>query len=199
MGTGLGVVGGLIPSPLHLIALTQVALNRWSRAILILVGLPLVIDGSMLLATLFFYQYIPHNIVHGLAYVGGVALLALGSYSLLQDQRKSQEELASSSTLTYAGVSAALLAEFTAPGTWIYWLTIAVPVLAEGQHKGYWHVVPFFGGGLVGYYGASLISVWVMAWGASLHHQFKRYLFLIANVLLLILGVSYLIHAYIER
>jgi hypothetical protein len=32
---------------------------------------------------------------------------------------------------------------------------IAGPVIAEGRLKGYWHVVPFFVGGLIGYYGAA--------------------------------------------
>src|SRR3989449_7132853 len=58
LGTGMGVVGRLIPSSLHLIALTQVALNRWMRALSILVGPPLVVDGALLLVTIFCYQYI---------------------------------------------------------------------------------------------------------------------------------------------
>ena len=61
LGIGGGVVGGLIPSPLHLISLTQAALNRWARAIFIVLGPPLVADGALLLLTLLFYQYIPHR------------------------------------------------------------------------------------------------------------------------------------------
>ena len=49
LGMGTGIVGGLMPSPLHFIALSQVALNRWVRALSILVGLPLIIDGTLLL------------------------------------------------------------------------------------------------------------------------------------------------------
>ena len=41
IGATMGVAGGLMPSSLHLIALSQVALNRWMRALFILVGLPL--------------------------------------------------------------------------------------------------------------------------------------------------------------
>jgi len=150
LGLGTGIVGGLIPSPLHLIALTQVALNRWLRAILVLLGPPLVIDGALLVVTFFFYQYIPHNIAHSVAYVGGVALLAFGGYSLIEMRSKSQEEMARSGTMSYASVTVAALAELGAPGTWIYWLTVAGPVIAEGRQEGYWHVMPFFIGGLVG-------------------------------------------------
>lgn len=199
LGTGTGIVGGLIPSPLHLIALAQVALNRWMRAILILVGPPLVIDGGLLLVTFFFYQHVPHNIAHYVAYVGGVALLAFGIFSLAEMRRKTREEMARSSTLTYASVSVATLAELTAPGTWIYWLTVAGPVIAEGRLKGYWHVIPFFVGGLVGYYGAAIFSTWLMAWGAGLHKQFKQHLFLAANLLLIVLGISYLVRAFLGR
>ncbi len=192
LGTGMGIIGGLYPSSLHLIALAQIALNRWPRALLILIVLPLVIDGALLLITLFCYQHVPHNIAHYVGYVGGVALIAFGCYLLFVRRGMGQEELARSSTLTYASVSAAALAEVSAPGTWVYWLGIAGPILAEGHQRGYWHVVPFFAGGLVGYYGAAILSVWLMAWGATLFKGLKQHLFLGANVLLLVLGVSYL-------
>lgn len=199
LGAGMGIVGGLFPSPLHLIALSQVALGRWARGILILIGPPLVVDGGLLLVTFFFYQYIPHSIAHDVAYVGGVALLAFAIYALIEMRGKTREEMAKSSKLTYASVSVATLAELTAPGTWIYWLTIAGPIISEGRMKGYGHVVPFFVGGLVGFYGAAIFAVWLMAWGAGLHRQFKNRLFLFANLLLLVLGFSYLVRAYLMR
>jgi len=192
----MGIVGGLIPSPLHLIALAQIALNRWLRAVVILVGPPLVIDGALLVVTFFFYQYVPHDIAHYVAYLGGTALLAFGSYSLVELHRRGQEEMAQSVALSYASVTVAALAELGAPGTWIYWLTIAGPIIAEGRQRGYWHVVPFFAGSLVGYYGAAIFSTWLMAWGAGLHKQLKRHLFLVANALLVLLGLSYLVRAY---
>lgn len=191
----MGVVGGLVPSPLHLVALAQVALGRWPRALAILILPPLAVDGVLLAATLFFYRLIPRGIAHDVAYVGGVTLMSLAAYSLLAARGQSHEELGKSRSLTYASVTAASLAELTAPGTWIYWLTVAGPILAEGRVQGYGHVVPFFAGGLLGYYGAAILSVWLLAWGASLHRHFKRYLFLVANILLLILGISYLIRA----
>ncbi len=198
LGLGIegGIVGGLIPSPIKLISLTQAVLNRWALAIFIILGPPLTADGALLLLTLFFYQYIPHSIAHYIAYVGGTVLLVFATYSLLQMRGKTQEELAGSATLSYAGVAAATFAEVAAPGTWVYWLTIAGPILSEGKVKGYWHVVPFFAGSLIGYYGAAVLSVWLMARGAGLHKQFKQHLFFIANILLLVLGVSYLIFAH---
>jgi hypothetical protein len=172
-----------------------VALGRWGRAIVVLIAPPVAVDGALLLVTLFFYEHIPHSIAHGVAYVGGCSLICLASYALWTARGKSRETLADSAGLTYASVSAAALAELAAPGTWIYWLTIAGPILAEGRLKGYGHVVPFFAGGLLGYYGAAVFSVWLIAWGTSLNRYFRRYLFLAANFLLLILGFSYLVRA----
>jgi hypothetical protein len=195
----MGVVGGLIPGPLHLIALTQVALSRWERALFVLIGPPLAVDSAMLLLTFFFFRFVPARVAHEVAYVGGVALVGFASYSLAQMGRKTREEMARSGAMTYGSVSVATLSELTAPGTWVYWLTIAGPILAEGKNKGYWHVVPFFAGGLVGYYGAAVVSLRVLAWGAGLHKGFKRYLLLTANGLLLVLGFSYLARAYFGR
>lgn len=195
LGAGMGIVGGLVPSPLHLIALTQVALNHWRRAITILLGPPLLIDGALLVVTLFFFRHVPHHIAHYVAYAGGVILLLLGSYALYEMRRKSRDELEKSETLTYVSVIAASLTELSAPGTWIYWLTIAGPILAQGRVSGYTRVAPFFIGGLVGYYGASIFSVWLLSWGASLHKKFKQRIMLVANILLLLLGIGYLINA----
>jgi threonine/homoserine/homoserine lactone efflux protein len=199
LGLGMGVVGGLIPSPLHMIALAQVALNRWGRAILVLVGAPIAVDAALLVVTFFFYQLVPVGVAHYVAYAGGVVLLGFGTISLIEMHGKSSEEMAESKPMTVGSVAVATFAELTAPGTWIYWLTVAGPVINEGRLKGYWHVVPFFGGGLVGYYGAAIISVWLMAWAASLHRSVKPRLYLIANLLLLVLGISYLVRAYRGR
>lgn len=199
LGAGMGIVGGMLPNPLQLIALTQVAVNRWARAILIVVAPQLVLDGALLLVTFLFYLHVPSDIAYSMAYVGGAVLLVFAGYSLATLRGKSQEEIARSDAITYAGVSVATLAELTAPGTWIYWLTIAGPIIAEGRQKGYWQVVPFFAGSLLGYYGAAIVFLCLMAWGASLHKQFKQRLLLIANVLLLVLGVSYIVRAYFAR
>lgn len=199
LGAGMGIVGGLIPSPLHLIALTQVALNRWGRAIFVMLGPPLTVDGALLVLTFFFYRLVPRSIAHDVAYLGGIALIGFATYALAQMRRKTHEQMANSAALTSASIAVATFAELAAPGTWIYWLTIAGPILAEGRQTGYWHVVPFFAGGLVGYYGSAIFSVWLIAWGASLHKSFQRYLLLAANILLLILGISYLIRAYFGR
>jgi hypothetical protein len=199
IGAGMGIVGGLLPNPLQMIALTQVALGRWGRAIFVLTVPPLGVDACLLLVTLFFYRLIPLGIAHSVAYVGGVVLLGFASYSLWELGHKTRQEMEHSAALTYAGVSVALLAEVAAPGTWIYWLTIAGPILAEGRLHGYGHVVPFFVGGLVGYYGAAIFSTCLIAWGAGLHQRFKQHLILIANILLLFMGISYLVRAYLGQ
>jgi hypothetical protein len=199
LGAGMGIVGGLVPSPLHMIALSQVALGRWGRAINVLVAAPLAVDGCLLLITSLFYRFIPVGIAHYVAFVGGSALIGFASYALWEMRGKTQQEMANSASLSYASLSVALLAEVASPGTWVYWLTVAGPILAEGKLKGYGHVVPFFAGGLLGFYGAAATTLCLLSWGAGLHKQFKRHLFLAANILLLMMGISYLIHAYLRR
>jgi hypothetical protein len=199
LGAGMGIVGGIFPNPLHMIALTQVALGRWGRAIFVLMGPPLVVDGAFLFVTLFFFRLIPFGIVHYIAYVGGSIVIGFASYALWEMRRKTQEEMATSAVYTFTGVSVATLAEVAAPGTWIYWVTIAGPILAEGRVRGYGHVVPFFVGSLVGYYGAAVVSTALMAWGAGLHKKFKQHLILAANILLLLMGISYLVRAYFGK
>jgi len=199
LGAGMGVVGGLLPGPLHMLALAQVALGRWLRGIFVLIVPPLVVDAALLFVTLFFFRFIPTGAAHYVAYVGGVALISFASYGLWEMKHKAREEMAASVTLTRAGVCVAALAEVAAPGTWVYWITIAGPILSEGRQHGYWHVAPFFLGGLVGYYGAAVVGTFLLAWGAGLHKSFKKYLFLVANILLWLMGISYLARAYHGR
>lgn len=195
IGAGLGIVGGLIPSPLHLISVAQVALRRWRRALLILIGPPLFIDAALLVVTLFFFRYVPQNIARYVAYAGGILLLILGAISLREMRHKHGGSSSTSEGVTTASVIGASLAEVTSPGTWVYWLTLAGPVLAEGRHEGYLHVAPFFAGGLLGYYGSAVTSVWLLSWGGKIHKNFNCHLELAANLLLLVLGVSYLCNA----
>ena len=196
LGAGMGVVGGMLPNPLQMIALTQVAMGRWARAVFVLIVPPLVVDAAFLFVTLLFFRRIPLGIVHYVAYIGGLTLIGFAARALWELRRKTQEEMADSGAYTFAGVAVAALAEAAAPGTWIYWATIAGPILAEGRIRGYGHVVPFFAGGLVGYYGAAVVSTYLLAWGAGLHKAFRRHLILTANILLFFIGISYLVRAY---
>ncbi len=192
----MGAVGGLLPSPLHLIALTQIALGRRLKAAWVLVAPPVAVDAVFLVVTYFFFQIIPPSIAHYTAYAGGVALMGFGVCLLWKHPRKNPEKSEHSWNLTYSSLTLATVVEVTAPGTWVYWLTIAGPIIAEGRLEGYWRIMPFFVGSLVGYYGAAFLSVWLMAWGAGAHKHFRRYLFVVANSLLIILGAVYLARAY---
>lgn len=197
LGLGMGVAGGLVPTPLHLIALTQMTLERWSRAAWVLVGPPTAIDAVFLLIAYFSYQLIPPRVAHYTAYAGGMALMGFGIYLIWAHPRKSPEKRDHSWNLTYASLSFATLVEATAPGTWVFWLTIAGPIIAEGRMEGYRRIVPFFAGSLAGYYGAAFFSVWLMAWGAGAHRHFRRHMFLVVNGLLIVLGALYFVRAYL--
>jgi hypothetical protein len=197
LGATIGLLGGMLPNPVQMIALTQVALGRWARALFVLVVPLLIVDSIFFSVTLLFYQFIPLGIAHYVAYVGGSVLIVFASHALWELRRKTETELANSASYTFAGVVVAMLAELASPNNWIYWVTIAGPILAEGRARGFRHVAPFFVGGLVGYYSAAVVTTCVMAWGAGLHKAIKQHLVLAANVLLLLIGISYLVRAYL--
>lgn len=196
LGFGMGVVGGLLPTPLHLIAATQMTLKRWGRAAWVIVGPPTAIDIVFFFIAYFFYQFIPPSIAHYTAYGGGAALAGFGVYLMVACPGKKPEKKEYSWKLTYGNITVATLVEASAPGTWVYWLAIAGPIIAEGRVEGYWRVLPFFAGSLIGYYGASFLSVWLMAWGAGARKRFRQIMFFAANGLLIALGVLYILRAY---
>jgi hypothetical protein len=198
LGAGMGVVGGMLPNPLQLMALTQLVAGRWARVLFTLLVPPLLVDCGFLLFSLFFFRLIPLGAVHYVSYAGGAVLIAFALHTLWELRGKSGEEVGKSEAYSLAGVAVATFAEVAAPGTWIYWLTVAGPILAEGRVHGYWHVVPFFAGGVTAYYAASFASTCLMAWGSGLHKAFKKRLVLVANILLLLIGVSYFVRAYLR-
>lgn len=199
LGFGMGVVGGLVPTPLHLIALTQMTLKRWVRATWVLVGPPTAIDAVFFLIAFFFYQLIPPGVAHYTSYAGGVALAGFGACLLWENPRKGPEKCAHSWKLSPGSLTLATLVEASAPGTWVYWLAIAGPVIAEGRVHGYERILPFFVGSLIGYYGASFLSVWLMAWGAGAHKRSRTLLFFAANTLLIVMGILFIVREYFAR
>ncbi len=198
LGAGMGVVGGILPNPLQMIALTQAALGHWLRALFIVLVPPLVVDAAFLVSTFFFFRLIPLGIVHYIAYAGGLLVTGIGAHGLWNLRRQRQEKAENTAAYTLAGVTVATLAEVTAPGTWIYWATIAGPILAEGRARGYLHVAPFFVGSWAGYNAAAVVSTLLMFWIAGLHKSFKQHLLLAANALLVLMGISYLVRAYLR-
>ena len=196
LGLGRGAVGGLLPTPLRFIALTQLTLKHRLRAAWVLVGPPILIDAVFLPVTFFFYEFIPPAVAHYTAYAGGTALIGFGVYMFWDQSRNCKEKGPYSWKLTYGSMSLATLVEASAPATWVFWLTIAGPIIAEGRVEGYFRIVPFFAGSLIGYYGAAFLSVWLMAWGAGAHKRFRQLLFMAANSLLVVLGALYIVRAY---
>lgn len=196
LGLGMGIVGGLVPTPLHLIALTQMTVKNWVRAAWVLVAPPTLVDAVFFVITYFFYELIPPRVAHYTAYAGGAALAGFGAYLLWQNPRSRSEKKEYSWKLSYGSLTLATVVEASAPGTWIYWLAVAGPIISEGRVEGYWSILPFFVGSLIGYYGASFLSVWLMAWGAGAHRRFRRLLFLAANILLIVLGALFITRAY---
>ena len=192
----MGAVGGLLPTPLRFIALTQLTLKRRLRAAWILIGPPTLIDAVFFPVTYFFYQFIPLAVAHYTAYAGGAALIGFGAYMFWQHPRNSKEKDPYSWKLSYGSLTLATLVEASAPATWVFWLTIAGPIIAQGRVEGYWPILPFFLGSLIGYYGAAFLSVWLMAWGAGAHKRFRPILFVVANSLLVVLGALYIVRAY---
>ena len=198
LGAGMGIVGGMLPNPLQMIALTEVALGRWARALFVLLVPPLLVDAVFLTAMLFFFRFIPLRAAHYVAYAGGLVLIGFAAHTLWELSRKAPAKVGQSKAYSLGAVAVAAFAEVAAPGTWVYWLTVAGPILAEARIHGYTHVVPFFVGGIGGFSGAAIASTCLMAWAAGLHKAFKQHLVLAANLLLLVLGISYILRAYLR-
>ena len=88
LGLGMGFVGGLLPTPLHLIAVTQMTLKNWVRAVWVLTAPVTLVDAVFFLIAYFFYQLIPPHIAHYISYAGFCVNESRCAYLLRENTRK---------------------------------------------------------------------------------------------------------------
>lgn len=164
-GLVLGAAAAAQPGPLQAFLLSLVSRNGWRRALPAAFA-PLISDGPILLLVLLVLVRLPDWLLSILQLAGGVFLLYLawGAWSTFRNGRVEMLP-AQGQEAAHTGVLQAAAMNFLSPAPYLFWATIAGPILLEG-----WRQEPSFGlAFLSGFYGALIggLMVFITIFGAA--------------------------------
>ena len=189
-GLVLGATAAVQPGPLQAYLLSLTTRFGWQRALPATFA-PLISDGPILLLVLLVLIVAPPVMLHSLQIAGGLFLiyLAYGAFQSFQNATTLEPETGNPAS---QNVIKAALINFLSPNPYIFWATIAGPILISG-----WREAPRYGiGFLLGFYvtliGGFMAFVALFAFTGSLDERLNRVLSGLSAVALLIFGVFHL-------
>lgn len=190
---GLGFSATSMPGPLQAYLL-NISLNYgWRRALFIIFS-PLIVDGPIILLTVFILGQIPDWALQIIRVAGGLLLfwIAWGAFQQLRagasfsvSENKFEGQV---SVRKILGTAVAMNA--VSPGPYLFWSTITGPLLLQALDSSIWAAI----GMLLGFYGTFLgglaILVFVFSRLGSISPNLTRYLLLVTIALLLWYGTG---------
>ncbi len=150
-GIILGAAAGMQPGPFQAYLLNQTLKNGW-KSTLPAACAPLISDGPIIALMLMILTRTPREMLTVLRFAGGIYLIYLAwqAYRARNDQPAETARATRQSVIQAAGMN------LLNPNPYIFWATVAGPLLLEG-----WRESPAAGlGFLFGFY-VSLISVFM--------------------------------------
>lgn len=149
-GLVLGGAAAVQPGPLQAYLLSLVTRNGWRRALPAAFA-PLISDGPILLLVLLVLARLPEWLLSALQLAGGLFLiyLAWGAWKTFRDN-KVEVSASQNPGATQTSILKAAAMNLLSPSPYVFWATIAGPILLEG-----WRQNPTLGMAfLIGFYGA---------------------------------------------
>lgn len=145
-GLLLGSTAAAQPGPFQAYLLAQTLQNGWQRTLWAAFA-PLVSDGPIIFLVLIVLTQLPETFLAGLLLAGGIFLIYLAVKAFRAAQSTDFSQLPSASARI--NIFEAALMNALSPGPYIFWGTIAGPILLRGWRQSAAHGVSF----LIGFYG----------------------------------------------
>lgn len=191
-----------IPGPLQAYLLNVTLRYGWRKGMLVILA-PLIVDGPIIVLSVFFLGQLPDIAVQAISVVGGLLLLyiAWGAWKQLQagatfDVDEDDDKLkASSSPLRILGTASAM--NIFSPGPYLFWTTINGPLLLLGiETAGVVGALAM----LVSFYGTFLggLAILVLLFSrlGKIDQRLTRVILLITIALLVWFGTSLIAAAF---
>ncbi len=186
-GLLLGTTAAAQPGPLQAFLLSQTIKNG-ARKTLPAAFAPLISDGPILIIVLLVLTQTPGWFLNGLRIAGGMFLLYL-AWGAYRSYRTAAGELPAPPETSGRSVIKAALMNLLSPNPWIFWTTIAGPILIAG-----WRESPASGlGFLLGFYvalcGGFMAFIALFALTKRLDPRVEKALSLFSAVALALFGL----------
>ncbi len=186
-GLVLGAAAAAQPGPFQAFLLSIVLRDGWRRALPATFA-PLISDGPIIILVLLVLTRLPPVFLSVLQIGGGVFLLYLGwsAYKGSQSTVAGKPTAAPAATRT---VGQAALMNFLSPNPYIFWATIAGPILIEGWRTSPALGLAFLAGFYVALIGGLMLLVFLFSAMGSVNPRVTRALALGSAVALVLFGL----------
>jgi threonine/homoserine/homoserine lactone efflux protein len=189
-GLLLGATAAAQPGPFQAFLLSLIARDGWRRALPATFA-PLLSDGPILLIVFLALTRLPEWLLAGLQIAGGFFLLYLawGAWRAFRRGPANQAGAPTAGGDVKTSVAKAALMNFLSPSPYIFWATVAGPILLEA-----WRQAPLFGAAfLLSFYvaliGGLMLFVLVFAGAGNIHPGTNRALGALSAAGLLAFGL----------
>ena len=188
-GLLLGATAAAQPGPFQAFLLSLIARQGWRRALPAALA-PLVSDGPILALVLFVLTRVPEWMLSALQIAGGLFLLLLawGAWRALR-RPAGVEAVAMVEGHVSTNVLKASLMNLLSPSPYIFWTTVAGPILLEGWRQGTALGLAFLLGFYVALVGGLALFILVFAGAGRVDARVNRVLGLASAVALFGFGL----------
>lgn len=190
-GLILGATAAAQPGPFQAFLLSLMSREGWRRALPAALA-PLISDGPILALVLLVLSQLPEWLLFGLQIAGGLFLLYLawGAWrSFRQKQLIESEDAALIQGNERANILKAALMNFLNPSPYIFWGTVAGPILIEAWRKTPWSGLGFLISFYVALIGGTVLFILVFAGAGKLDPRVNRFLGAASAVALFAFGL----------
>lgn len=147
-GLLLGGSAAAQPGPFQAYLLSQTMQHGWQRTLWAAFA-PLISDGPIILLVLFFLTRLPASFLIGLQLVGGFFLLFLAYRAFASGQKAGPMPIVTIEEPKRLNILEATMMNALSPGPYIFWATVAGPILLTAWEQS----VPWGVSFLAGFYG----------------------------------------------
>lgn len=186
-GLILGGTAAAQPGPLQAFLLSQTLKNGWRRTIWAAFA-PLISDGPILVLVLFLLTQTPGWFLTLLRIGGGLFLLYLAWGAYQAFKTTTTDVLPETAESTHQGILKAALMNFLSPNPYIFWGTIAGPILIGAWRETAVNGLAFFFGFYGALIGGFMAFVLLFATAKRLDARLNRILSGISAVALFLFG-----------
>ncbi len=165
-GSTLGISAGASPGPFQAYLLSHAMLNGWRRA-MPAAAAPLITDVAIVSVVIFLLTQLPGVLLNILQVIGAVFILYLawGATRVFRDGRVLDREAIRGSDAARRGFLKAIVMNFLNPGPYVFWSTIAGPIVLRAWAEAPSWAISF----VAGFYTALVIlnAVLILLFGAA--------------------------------
>lgn len=186
-GLVLGAAAAAQPGPFQAFLLSLVLRGGW-RGALPAAFAPLISDGPIIALVLLVLTQLPPVFLSLLQIGGGLFLLYLG-WSAYKGSRTDRTTAPAAASVTTRTVGQAALMNFLSPAPYIFWATIAGPILIEGWRNSPALGLAFLAGFYIALIGGLMLLVFLFTAMGSVNPRVTRALALGSAVALGLFGL----------